>query len=264
MKNKTDYEKKIKEEDVSQYNILTENDEEEEDEVPEHMQKKVVKEEATKQKDQGIYKVDEISMEDLDRVLDEYRKKDRRVGELHNKCYIKEGNDDEEDVSAVDIILMKRYYNEVKDEDVNNHNDASAKIKAMQEEIETLQYQHLANLQRLEEYEETEETLRKKLHELEIGQNEVTEKEEEIKELNNKIKRLGEMETCQEEKEAEWMKRMKEYEDKLAMVDLVLADYDMILEWEEGGVKVYDSMCDEEDEMYESDDLSCDDLVEED
>ena len=42
------------------------------------------------------------------------------------------------------------------------------------------------------------------------------------------------------------------------------ADYDMILEWKEGGVKVYDSMCDEEDEMYESDDSSCDDLVEED
>ena len=60
------------------------------------------------------------------------------------------------------------------------------------------------------------------------------------------------------------MKCMKEYEDKLAMVDLVLADYDMKLEWEEGGVKVYDSMRDEEDEMYESDDSSCDDLVEED
>ena len=98
---------------------------------------------------------------------------------------------------------MKRYCNEVKDEDVNNHNDASVKIKAMQEEIEMLQYQHLVNLQRLEEYEETEETLRKKLHELEIDQNEITEKKEEIKELNNKIKRLGEMETCQEEKEAE-------------------------------------------------------------
>ena len=51
--------------------------------------------------------------------------------------------------------------------------------KILQEEIETLQYQHLVNLQRLEDYEETEETLWKKLHE------------------------LGEMETCQEEKEAE-------------------------------------------------------------
>ena len=48
-----------------------------------------------------------------------------------------------------------------------NHNDASAKIKAMQEEIEMIQYQYLATLQRLEEYEETEETLMKKVHELE-------------------------------------------------------------------------------------------------
>ena len=72
------------------------------------------------------------------------------------------------------------------------------------------------------------------------------------------------METYQEEKEAEWMKRMKEYEDKLAIVDVILADYDMRLKWEEGGVKVYDSMYYEDDEMYESDDSSCDDLVEED
>ena len=128
----------------------------------------------------------------------------------------------------------------------------------MQEEIETLQYQHLANLQQLEEYEETEEMLRKKLHELEKGQNEVTKKEEEINGLDNKITRLGEIKLSQEEKEAEWIKRMKEYKDKLAMVDLILADYDMILEWEEG-VKVYDSIRDEEDEMYESDNSSCDD-----
>ena len=39
--------KKIKKEDVNQYKILTENDEDEEEEVPEYMQKKVVKEEAT-------------------------------------------------------------------------------------------------------------------------------------------------------------------------------------------------------------------------
>ena len=52
------------------------------------------------------------------------------------------------------------------------------------------------------------------------------------------------------------MKWMKEYEDKLALVDMILAEYDMKLKWEEGGVKVYDSMSDEEDEMYGSDDSS--------
>ena len=144
-----------------------------------------------------------------------------------------------------------------------NCNDVSIKIKAMQEEIETLQYQHLVNLQSLEEYEEIEETLRKKLHEVEIGQNEVIAKDKEINELKNKIKRFGETKTCQEEKEEGWMKCMKEYEDKLTMVDLVLADYDMILKWEEGGVKVYNTICDEEDEMYKSDDSSCEELIEE-
>ena len=100
---------------------------------------------------------------------------------------------------------------------------------------------------------------------LKMQNDKLKEKLKEIEDHQSKeIKRLGEMETCQEEKEAEWMKRMKEYEEKLVMVDLVLADYDMILEWEEGGVKVYDSICDEEDEMYESDDSLCDDLVKED
>ena len=46
VKNNTDNAKKIKKEDENQYNILIENNEDEEEEVPEHMQKKVVKEEA--------------------------------------------------------------------------------------------------------------------------------------------------------------------------------------------------------------------------
>ena len=54
------------------------------------------------------------------------------------------------------------------------------------------------------------------------------------------------------------MKCMKEYEDKLALVDLILAEYNMKIKWEEGGAKVYDSNCEEDDEMYESDDSSCD------
>ena len=62
----------------------------------------------------------------------------------------------------------------------------------------------------------------------------------------------------QEEKEVEWKKRMKEYEDKLALVDLILAEYNMKIKWEEGGAKVYDSNSEENDKMYESNDSSCD------
>ena len=72
--------------------------------MTENMQIKVVKEEATKQNNQVTYKVDKISMEDLERVLDKYREKDRWVGELYDKCYIIEGKDDDEDV-----LVMRNY-----------------------------------------------------------------------------------------------------------------------------------------------------------
>ena len=74
-----------------------EDNEDEEEEVIENMQMKVVKEEAIKQNDQVTYKVEKISIEDLDRVLDEYREKDGQVGELHDKYYIIEGNNNDKD-----------------------------------------------------------------------------------------------------------------------------------------------------------------------
>ena len=65
-----------------------------------------------------------------------------------------------------------------------------------------------------------------------------------------------------EEKEVEWLKRKKEYDDKMALIDLALKDYDIRLEWVEGGARVYDLTC-EDDMSCVSDDSSCDDFAEE-
>ena len=50
------------------------------------------------------------------------------------------------------------------------------------------------------------------------------------------------------EKEEEWIKRSIEYEKKLAVIEIVLEDYDLQLKWTNGELIVTDLLYDREEE----------------
>ena len=78
------------------------------------------------------------------------------VGKLYDEYYIMEGNDDDEDVSAVEINSMKGYCNEVKaeDEDNTNNNKAIDKIRTIASDCESdIDLEEIAGIIRTQEYE---------------------------------------------------------------------------------------------------------------
>ena len=110
------------------------------------------------------YKNQYSSLDEGNDIVEEILDKDDSQGDDEDlgRGYVNE----ESDKYNVDKVSMEVLEREIEKHTANtqaldgkldeiealNCNDVSAKIKAMQEEIETLQYQHLANLQRLEEY----------------------------------------------------------------------------------------------------------------
>ena len=88
-------------------------------------------------------------------MLDECREKDGWVGELHDECYIIEGNDDDEDISAVEINSMKGYCNEVKaeDEDNTNDNEVMDEIRTIASDCESdVDLEEIASIICIQEY----------------------------------------------------------------------------------------------------------------
>ena len=126
--------------------------------------------------------------------------------------------------------------------------EAVDKIKALKDEMKEMQEHHQMQIKKLTKsnvtaLNEKEQSIKEHLQEVSTKQREqLKRKDDECK------KRQIETDIKWKEKEVEWIKQSMEYEQKIALIETALEDYDIQIKWTKGGFLVMDLMYDKEEE----------------